>query len=248
MVGIDLHRVSKNYIMQSKVVNALLETTLFIKDATFVTVVGRSGCGKTTLLRLIQGLEPVSSGTLSFMRNGQTRPLEEIRIGIMFQEPRLMSWLTVERNVAFSLGRWRQDRTRREHVDTLISTLGLESFREAYPYQISGGMAQRTALGRTLCDAPEVILMDEPFGALDAFTRRNLQEALVNIFLLGGKTILFVTHDVDEAVLLGQRVLIMEKGQVIDDLNINLPYPRETRSFEFYEIREAILSRIFGNE
>lgn len=122
--------------------------------------------------------------------------------------------------------------------------LGLTPFQDAYPRQISGGMAQRTALGRTLCFDPDIILMDEPFGALDAFTRHNLQQELVDIFLSQNKTIIFVTHDVNEAVLLGQRVLVMDKGSIRRELAIDIPYPRDALSKDFYNLREEILRSV----
>lgn len=155
-----------------------------------------------------------------------------------------MPWLTVRQNMAFGLtGKMARARVR-QVVDRYLGLLGLTDFQDAYPRQISGGMAQRTALGRTLCLDPEIILMDEPFGALDAFTRRNLQQELIAVFRSQNKTIIFVTHDVDEAVLLGQRVLVMDKGAVLRDLAVSLPYPRDAMGRDFYLLREDILRTI----
>jgi sulfonate transport system ATP-binding protein len=161
------------------------------------------------------------------------------------EAPRLMPWLTVEQNMTFSLARQTSKAHFRKTVDAYLDLLGLTDFRNVYPSQISAGMAQRVALGRTLCFDPDIILMDEPFGALDAF-RRSLQEELVRIFLSERKTILFVTHDVDEAVFLGQRVLVMDQGRLAQETGVNLLYPRDPLSKEFYVLREEILGFFFA--
>jgi len=168
-------------------------------------------------------------------------------MGMVFQEPRLMPWLTVKGNMAFSFLGDRDDGQREEIVDKYLNMLGLTNFKDAYPYQISGGMAQRTALGRTLCYDPDIILMDEPLGALDAFNRRKLQNDIIHIYLRDKKTIVFVTHDVDEAVYLGQTTIIMEKGKIIDTIDIDLPYPRDIRSERYFELRDRILNKIIDN-
>ena len=207
---------SKSYALSGRQVEALCDVEFVLEDSSFVTVVGKSGCGKTTLLRIICGLERMSRGSVRFV--GNSRYKSPPKVSIVFQEPRLMPWLTVEQNMAFSLVK-EPDRGRvKETVNTYLNLLGLKDFKDAYPSQISGGMAQRVALGRTLCFDPDVILMDEPFGALDAFTRRNLQRELVNIFLSKKKTILFVTHDVDEAIFFGQRVLVLDQGRLVKEV------------------------------
>ena len=155
-----------------------------------------------------------------------------------------MPWLTVRQNMAFALIKEKDREKADQLVDQFLHMLGLAEFQDAYPGQVSGGMAQRTALGRTLCFNPEIILMDEPFGALDAFTRRKLQQELVGIFLKHRKTIIFVTHDVDEAVLLGQRVLVMENGCMICEMANDLPYPRDALTPDFLSIREKIMRTI----
>jgi sulfonate transport system ATP-binding protein len=243
MSKVEVNEVFKEYELGDRTVNALSGVSFVMEDSTFVTVVGKSGCGKTTLLRIICGLETASGGTIRFSGNGdgQVRP----RVSIVFQEPRLMPWLTVEQNVAFALAREPDREQVREVVAGLLKLLGLTEFKDAYPSQISGGMAQRVALGRTLCFNPDVILMDEPFGALDAFTRRNLQLELVNIFRTQKKTILFVTHDVDEAIFLGKRVLVLDQGRLVKEILVNLDYPRDPLSRECYDLREEILSFLF---
>ena len=244
MSKVEIAGLCKFYSLGDRQVNALCDVEFVLEDSSFVTIVGKSGCGKTTLLRVICGLEQMSRGNVRFFANSQQDAAP--RVSIVFQEPRLMPWLTVEQNMAFSLIN-EPDRGRvKETVNTYLTLLGLIDFKDAYPSQISGGMAQRVALGRTLCFDPDVILMDEPFGALDAFTRRNLQRELVNIFLSQKKTILFVTHDVDEAIFLGQRVLVLDQGRLVKDLPVNLAYPRDPLSRECYASREEILNFFFG--
>lgn len=245
MSGIKINNLSKTYFLHGKLISALNNINLTINEGSFVTIVGQSGCGKTTLLRLLCDLEKHSSGNMSFTNNGKIVSRKDIKISIVFQEPRLMPWLTVEQNISFSLHNYNNKRLAKEKVDSCLRMLGLESFRNAYPSQISGGMSQRTALGRTICFDPDIILMDEPFGALDAFTRYNLQQELVEIFKTNRKTILFVTHDVTEAVLLGQRVLVFDKGSLSADFEINLGYSRNPLSSDFQKIRNSILDDIF---
>ncbi len=237
MIALTLHDVGKIYPLAAKEVMAVTNISLEVATGSFVTIVGRSGCGKTTLLRLIAGLEPASCGTMLFNPPAA-------KIGLVFQEPRLMPWLTVEKNMAFALGQEPDHDRVEQTVAHYLKMLNLENFRKAYPAQISGGMAQRTSLGRTLCYNPDIILMDEPLGALDAFTRASLQQELIHIFLLTGKTILFVTHDVDEAVLLGQQVLVMDSGRIREIVPIPLAYPRSPASAEFYALRTQVLQAI----
>lgn len=237
MAALTLNSVNKTYTIDNRQIAALKDINLTVETGEVVTLVGRSGCGKTTLLRLIAGLEPKTSGQLVF-----TPP--NAKIGLVFQEPRLMPWLTVESNMAFALTKESNRDHVRQTVAHYLQMLGLEDFCQAYPAEISGGMAQRTALGRALCYNPDIILMDEPLGALDAFTRASLQKELVQIFRLTRKTILFVTHDVDEAVLLGQRIIVMGGGKILNDIPVRLAYPRNTADKAFYDIRTQVLQAI----
>jgi sulfonate transport system ATP-binding protein len=245
MSRVEVAGVFKSYSLGGRELEVLHDISFSLEDHSFVTVVGKSGCGKTTLLRILCGLESASEGRVRLVQNCSHE--DSPKVSIVFQESRLMPWLTVGQNMAFSLAR-KSDKTHvRETVDFYLNLLGLTDFRNAYPSQISGGMAQRVALGRTLCFDPDIVLMDEPFGALDAFTRRNLQKELVRIFLSQQKTILFVTHDVDEAVFLGQRVLVMDQGRLVRETEVNLAYPRDPLSKEFYTLREEILSFFFAD-
>jgi sulfonate transport system ATP-binding protein len=245
MGGLEIVGLCKHYRIRQQAVQAICNIHLQVAAGSFVTVVGKSGCGKTTLLRLVCGLEVADDGCILLAdRSCGVNGINGKQISIVFQEPRLMPWLTVRQNMAFGLIK-KKDRSKAALlVDKYLDMLGLADLQNAYPRQISGGMAQRTALGRTLCLDPDIILMDEPFGALDAFTRRNLQQELVDIFISQNKTIVFVTHDVDEAVLLGQRVLVMDSGAIVRDLAVDLPYPRDALNREFYFLREEILRTI----
>lgn len=245
MAGVKIQKLDKIFYINGQEINALSDINLTIEDRSFVTLVGKSGSGKTTLLKLICGLEKATRGEISFYPPPEKSiNCQSNKVSIVFQEPRLMPWLTVEQNMAFPLIKEKNRDRVSQRVNHYLDLLGLMEFKNAYPSQISGGMAQRAALGRTLCYDPDVILMDEPLGALDAFTRKKLQADLINIFLLKKKTIVFVTHDVDEAVFLGQKVVIFEAGKVIEHVPVNIDYPRDPLSRDFLQVKKKILSLI----
>jgi sulfonate transport system ATP-binding protein len=216
MANIIISHLIKDYHENSTLVHAVRDTSFTFQSNQFHTLVGRSGCGKTTLLRLLAGLELPTNGSIDF---GSSHP----RIGLMFQEPRLFPWLTVMENICV----WQYGNGGSlKKAERYLRILGLEAFRNAYPYQLSGGMAQRVALGRTLAYEPEILLMDEPFGALDYFTRQQLQDELMWLFVKENLTILFITHDVTEAARLGQQIIIMTDGTIQTVLSHVAPYPR----------------------
>lgn len=246
MAGVKIDQLARYYTINGQSIKALKDITLTIPDGSFITLVGKSGCGKTTLLRLLCGLELPSQGQIIFLNGEQQVIPGKGKVSIVFQEPRLMPWLTVEQNMAFPLFKEKDRKRVNQIVAHFLELLGLSKFKDAYPSQISGGMAQRVALGRTLCYDPDVILMDEPLGALDAFTRKKLQTELVDIFQLQKKTIIFVTHDVDEAVFLGQRVVILDGGKVLEEVEVPLSYPRNPLDQEFFRIREKIYAVVMG--
>lgn len=244
MAGVKIEGLQKQYIIGSQIIYALKNISLHIPEGSFTVVVGKSGCGKTTLLRMLCGLEIQTAGKIEFTTSKNYEVKKEKNVGIVFQEPRLMPWLTVKQNMAFPL----LNKLHKKQIDSIvekhINIMGLEKFKDAYPSQISGGMAQRTALGRTLCYDPDIILMDEPFAALDYFTRTNLQDEMVGLFLSQQKTIVFVTHNVEEAVYLGEKIVVLDQGEVILDYPVELPYPRQSTSLEFVKIKEEILNAI----
>ncbi len=244
MAGVKLEQLSRHYIVSDQRLEAVNKVSTTIAPGSFTVIVGRSGCGKTTLLRLLSGLEQKTSGQIHWLdsKTGSDNP----KVGIVFQEPRLMPWLTVFENMAFALDQAANPAATEQRVSATLDQLGLSAFRDAYPSQLSGGMAQRVSLGRTLCYNPDPILMDEPFGALDYFTRKKLQREIVDLFLTEQKTIVFVTHDVSEAVYLGQKILVMEAGRLIRELSVDLPYPRQVADPAFLQYQQEILDSLGG--
>ena len=203
MAGIEIRDLKKSYEVDGRQLPVLKGIDLTIPEGRITVVLGRSGCGKTTLLRLVGGLEEPDSGEIRFGASHRT--------AFVFQEPRLMPWLDVTRNILFGL------RGKEEEpglIKDIIETVGLSGFEKAYPAQLSGGMQQRTALARALAYRPSLILMDEPFAALDHFTREQMQQELIRVQETENCSILFVTHSIDEALLLGHRILIIDQGQV----------------------------------
>jgi NitT/TauT family transport system ATP-binding protein len=201
--------------------------TLDIESGTFVTLVGPSGCGKTTLIRVLAGLQAPTRGEALLDGGYIIEPSK--RVGLMFQDANLMPWRTVQDNIALPLelaGQARRDRYAAVH--NLLPTLGLDDFALAYPVELSGGMAQRAALGRVLIQHPGLLLLDEPFGALDALTREQISIDLLRMWSQERPTVLMVTHDINEAVLLADRVLVMSPrpGQIALDIPVGLPRPR----------------------
>lgn len=220
MSHLEIHVTEKRFA--DKVV--LENTRLSIAPGEVVSLIGASGCGKSTLLRIVSSLEHDYIGTVQLdgaRLSGVTRD-----IGFIFQEPRLFPWLNVADNISFDIGKVGHDDTR---VAQLLAEVGLTGFDKALPKQLSGGQAQRVAIARGLYTHPKVLLLDEPFSAVDAFTRIRLQDLLANIAKLHGITILLVTHDVDEAVFLSDRVVVIgnQPGTVVADIEIELPKPRE---------------------
>ena len=242
MAGVELCNLSKHFLLGERIISAVQSVTTTISHGSFTVIVGKSGCGKTTLLRLLGGLEELTEGQILWTDTEKQQLLP--KIGFVFQEPRLMPWLTVYENMAFSLDKSLLSEAVTTIVNPILNQLGLESFRDAYPAQLSGGMAQRVSLGRTLCYDPDLILMDEPFGALDYFTRKKLQHEMVELFLLQKKTVIFVTHDVSEAIYLGQRILVMDEGRIVKEIPIEMSYPRNLASSDILNIQTEILESL----
>ena len=286
---LTLHNLKKTYGNKT----AVNIDSLAIQPPSFTCIVGKSGCGKTTLLRLLAGLETPDTVTnvkdqtaASYSTTGQNTNVASCITGLpaktapVFQEPRLMPWLTVKENIMFSLkglngntqcanqnqravsnlsvdSENKTEKTQKQNTSSantdvslpspeercrqLLQELELTDAANLYPAQLSGGMAQRVSLGRTLFYDPELILMDEPFSALDYFTRRNLQDMVLRLFHHQKKTILFVTHDVEEALLLGDRILVMENGNIKADMPVALPFPRKAADPPLQEMRQQIL-------
>lgn len=229
---------------------ALAGVDLTIRDGEFVSLIGPSGCGKTTLLKIIDGLMSYSEGELRVLGEPVTAPGPER--AVVFQNFALLPWMTVIENVAFGLQLRGVDRAQREATALrFISTVGLSGFERAYPRQLSGGMQQRVGLARALAVDPQLLLMDEPFGSLDAQTRNLMQADLLRVWDESRKTVVFVTHAMDEAVFLSDRVVVMATGpgRISEIIDIDLPRPRtdETRtSPRFVEITSYVWDRLRG--
>ncbi len=206
---------------------ALEPTNLAVEKNDFITILGPSGCGKSTLLRIVAGLDRPSAGEVLLNGRPVTRPGPDR--GMVFQSYTLFPWLTVAENIAFGLRqKGISDAQQREIVAGYIDKVGLKGFEKHWPKQLSGGMQQRTAIARALANDPEILLLDEPFGALDNQTRGLMQELLLGIWERERKTVLFVTHDIEEAVFIASRVVVMSArpGRIKADIKVDLPYPR----------------------
>jgi NitT/TauT family transport system ATP-binding protein len=215
---------------------------LKINEGEFVTIVGASGCGKSTLLNIIAGLDRLDSGSVFVKGSDNISSTKRIMI---FQEGALFPWLTVQENVEFGLKIADISKQQRRHIaDKYIELVGLSRFSESLVYQFSGGMKQRVAIARALALEPEILLMDEPFAALDVQTRDMLHEELVGIHKTTGKTIMFVTHNIHEAILLGDRVIVLSASlkNIKKEFIINLPRPRDPEIPELYEVKRQILN------
>ncbi|MEI7812685.1 MAG: ABC transporter ATP-binding protein [Ignavibacteria bacterium] len=221
---------------------ALKDVNLNVNKGEFISIVGTSGCGKTTLLRIIAGLEKEFQGEA--VLDGKAIRTTGIDRGVIFQEHRLLPWLTIEDNVGFGL--YKKKRTeKKEIVQKHIDLVGLNSFEKAYPFQLSGGMAQRAAIARALVNQPEVLLLDEPLGALDALTRMYMQQELETIWKKENNlTMIMITHDVEEAVFLSDRIVIMSArpGKIKKIIDVPLPRPRDRDGYDFVKIKEELLA------
>ena len=220
---------------------ALDRVSLDVAAGELISIVGPSGCGKSTLLRLITGLDAPSSGELWIGGEPITDPSAER--GLVFQDPNLFPWLTVRRNIQAGLVARGVLREKRDEVDEFMRLVGLESFANAFPHHLSGGMAQRVALARALINHPKVLLLDEPLGALDAFTRMRMQDEVLRLWQSRRTTMLLVTHDIDEAIYMSDRIVIMTSrpGRIERTIPITLERPRQRSSAEFLRLRGEIL-------
>lgn len=240
---INIEDVSKNYIQNKKTFCAMEHVSLQIEEGEFICLLGPSGCGKTTLLNSIAGFEKVSEGRISIAGNEVTAP--STKNVTIFQNYGLLPWRTVQKNVELGLeGKKLAKKERREIAARYISLVGLSEFSKSHPGQLSGGMQQRVAIARALAVDPEIIFMDEPFGALDALTRMKMQDEISSIWQEQKKTIIFVTHDIDEAVFLADRVVIMtpNPGKIKSIVPVPLARKRDRTSEDFLKIRDRIFT------
>lgn len=245
-VRLDIRRLHKHYALNGGTVNALAGIDLTVREGEFVAIVGGSGCGKSTLLRLIVGLEHPSRGSLKL--DGKPIAGPGVERGMVFQESRLFPWKTVRENIDFGLPRAVPPATRARIVREHIDLVGLSGFEDALPPQLSGGMQQRVSIARALVNRPEVLLLDEPFGALDALTRITMQQEILRIWANEHTTMILVTHDIDEAIFLGDRVVVMSSrpGTLKRVVPVDLPRPRDRNSAAFADLRREIYAKFFA--
>ncbi len=241
---INVENVSKTFVSEGgkKALNVLEDINLEINENEFVCIVGPSGCGKSTLLRIMSGLEKATKGRVLYLNKPLNKPIKEI--GMVFQNYSLMPWLNVEDNIALGLKFKKVSKNEQlEIVDEYLQIIGLNGFRKSYPHELSGGMQQRVAIARTLANDPDIVLMDEPFGALDAYTRIQLQKELLHIWERKKKTIVFVTHSVDEAIYLSDRIILMSKqhGAIYRDISIDIPRERERSDINYAKLNQELL-------
>jgi sulfonate transport system ATP-binding protein len=235
-----LDRVGKTYGNGTRALDGI---NLSVGPGEIVAVVGGSGCGKSTLLRAISGLDAPSQGRVVLDGEAITSPHETI--GIIFQEPRLLPWLTVADNVGFGLEA-RPRAAREQLVAQALARVGLADKAAVWPRELSGGQAQGVAIARALVTHPEVLLLDEPFSALDAFTRADLQDHLLDLWADAKPTLILVTHDVDEAIMLADRIMVMcpRPGRIFDEITADLPRPRQRQSAVFDAVKRRVLAAL----
>lgn len=234
MAGIRLQNIQKTYAVGEQKIPVLKGIDLRIPKQRITVVLGRSGCGKTTLLRLVGGLEKADKGEILFE--------ESYKLAFVFQEARLMPWLNVWDNVKFGL---RGQMCEEKELQSIIDIVGLQGFEKAYPNQLSGGMQQRAAIARALAYRPSFIMMDEPFAALDYFTREQMQKELLRIQRERGVSILFVTHSMDEALLLADKIVVLEQGQVKAEFVVEKENKeRDLLAPEFIELKKKIMEEL----
>lgn len=225
---LDVKGVTKSYVTQmGRTVQAVSDISFTSRKNEFICLLGPSGCGKTTLLRLLAGLEQPTTGEI--LIDGVSMRMPDVKVGMVFQKYSLFPWRTVQDNITFGLELSGVSKSKRKKIARrYINLVQLKDFTEAYPHELSGGMQQRVAVARALATEPEILLMDEPFGALDAQTRSMLQKELLNIFSITKKTIFFVTHDITEAITLADHVYLMSSrpGTIKNYYHIKLPRPR----------------------
>lgn len=249
---LEIKNLNINFTIDSGMLQVLNNINLTISKGEFICIVGASGCGKSTLLRIIGGLEQSYTGSCLFKEQEVRKP--SVDRGFVFQESRLFPWLTVEKNVEFGLRDASEEKQnnnskiKRKTVRQHLELVGLENFGKAYPNQLSGGMQQRASIARALVNNPDMLLLDEPFGALDAFTRINMQQEILKIWHKEKTTMILVTHDIDEAVYLADRVVLMSQrpGTIKRIVRNDVPRPRNRKNPEYTKIRNEIFEEFFS--
>ncbi len=248
MALIRIEHVDKSFAARHGSISIMQDISFDVADSDFLAIVGPSGCGKSTLLRLIQGLDKPTGGQIFFRDSPVTSVCT--KMAMVFQSFALFPWLTVSQNVAFGLEAlgWPPDRIRSQ-VDRYISVTGLDGFQEAFPRELSGGMRQRVGLARALAVEPSVLLMDEPFSALDPLTAESLREEILQLWRdpeLPPDAVLLVSHNIEEAIQLADRIIVLSRrpSHVLADVHVDLPRPRDRKSQAFYDLTDRVYSLI----
>jgi NitT/TauT family transport system ATP-binding protein len=245
---LEMKNVGKIYSQNGRSIEALRGANLSVRKGEFICLIGASGCGKSTLLRMAAGFETATRGHCLMWGVPVSSPGPSR--GMVFQDYGLFPWLNVRHNIGFGpKSRGRTKAEIRDTVDRFIELIGLQDFADVFPHQLSGGMKQRVAIARVLANDAEIVLMDEPFGALDAMTRERLQDELVAIWSRTGLTVLFVTHSIEEAIFLADRVVVMSPGpgRIDNEVSIDLPRPRDIASPEFNAWRRLLASQLHSH-
>lgn len=243
---LNIEKLYKKFVIDSDNVDVLNDINLQVDKNEFICIIGASGCGKSTLLRIIGGLEKEYDGKVYSKDKLINGP--GVDRGIIFQESRLFPWINIEKNVEFGLQEKLNTYIKKDIVKKHLELVGLGKFSKAYPHQLSGGMQQRASIARALVNNPDILLLDEPFSALDAFTRMSMQQEILKIWQKEKTTMILVTHDIDEAVFLADRVVILSSrpGTIKKIVKIDVPRPRKRSDYDYIRIRNEIYDEFFG--
>lgn len=242
----ELNNVHKIFELEDRKLEVLQNINLNARQGEFITIVGASGCGKSTLIRILAGLEKTTSGEV--LVDGQPVVKPTVKTGMIFQEARLYPWLTVEKNIEFGIHDENlKKEERKKKVAEMVEMIGLQGFEKAIPKQLSGGMQQRVNIARALINKPNILLLDEPFGALDALTRINMQNEILRIWEQEKTTMVLITHDIDEAIFLSDKVVILSNkpGTISKIIRVDMSKPRDRNSAAFVDIRRTIYNEFF---
>jgi len=241
---VTISNLNKSFQLEDGQLQVLSDVNINIEEGQIISIIGGSGCGKSTLLRILTGLDTAYQGEVLFEGKPITKPSREK--GMIFQDHRLLPWLTAADNIRFSLPE--NEPNKEEIIQKNLELVGLKGFEKAYPKELSGGMAQRVAVARALANQPKILLLDEPFGALDAITKINLQDELLSIWNKKPITMVLVTHDIDEAIYLGHKVLVMtpRPGRIKGVHTVELNVPRSRTGSDFVEIKDIVFKEFFG--
>jgi len=241
---LNISHLNKSFNVNNEKIDILSDINLEIKQGEFISIVGHSGCGKSTLLKIVAGLLNYDSGSVLLGPKLIKEP--DVDRGMVFQEHRLFPWLTIKENISLGLGKIHKNE-KVKIVSAHIELVRLNGFEDAYPHQLSGGMSQRAAIARALVNNPNILLLDEPFGALDALTRIQMQQEILRIWNQEKTTMMLVTHDIDEAIFLGDRVVVMSSrpGTIEEIIAVDFPRPRDRGSVEFALLKKKVYSYFF---